>query len=127
MQLADTPRMAANRAYVERFDITESEPGILATVSVHQSITASALSRMPRIDRGWVGRTIGDLQHRKPIVREPHGNDDRGQMVSPTKDGKTRLDRPGLTVFVVKTVAGKYANFVDMVRAVLPYFPRRIR
>lgn len=93
MQVADTILRAAGQVYRSRYDISITDLRILATIGAHSPLAANDVSRLTRIDKAWVSRSLAALVERKLVSRQNHADDSRIILLSLTPKGRALVRR----------------------------------
>ncbi len=65
---------------------------VFATIVRRESVTLSALADVLMMDKGQVSRTIRELEELGLVDRAPDPNDGRSSLLSPTAEGRARLE-----------------------------------
>lgn len=87
-RLADTLNRAAVDAYGRRFGLSLTEWRTLAILRRHQPSTAQEISRRSRIDKGWISRSVANLERRGLLQRTRSEADSRSLLLSLTGEGE---------------------------------------
>lgn len=87
-RLSDTLTRAASIAYGRDYGLNLAAWRTLAILNQHEPTTAQDISRRSRIDKGWISRSVAQLESRGLIVRVPNENDNRSVLLSLTEAGR---------------------------------------
>lgn len=92
-RIADTIVRAASQIYRSRYDLSITDLRILATIGAHSPLAANDVSRLTRIDKAWVSRSLASLAERGLVVREAHAEDSRIILLALTPKGRALVRR----------------------------------
>jgi DNA-binding MarR family transcriptional regulator len=87
IHLADTISRAATLVYEKRFGLNNSELRAMIALRDLQPLTIADLSRVGRIDKAWVSRSVANLLDRGLVSREAHPTDQRMALIRLTPAG----------------------------------------
>jgi DNA-binding MarR family transcriptional regulator len=87
IHLADTISRAATLVYEKQFGLNNSELRAMIALRDLQPLTIADLSRVGRIDKAWVSRSVANLLERGLVSREAHPTDQRMALVRLTPAG----------------------------------------
>lgn len=87
-RLADTLNRAASLAYGRRYDLTLTAWRTLAILSGREPTTAKEIAQRSRVDKGWISRSLAELERRGLIERAPNGEDNRSVSLRLTDQGR---------------------------------------
>lgn len=87
IHLADTISRAATLVYEKRFGLNNSELRAMIALRDRQPLTIAELSRVGRIDKAWVSRSVASLLDRGLVSREAHPTDQRMALIRLTASG----------------------------------------
>jgi DNA-binding MarR family transcriptional regulator len=87
IHLADTISRAATLVYENQFGLNNSELRAMIALRDLQPLTIADLSRVGRIDKAWVSRSVANLLDRGLVSREPHPTDQRMAQIRLTPAG----------------------------------------
>jgi DNA-binding MarR family transcriptional regulator len=87
IHLADTISRAATLVYEKRFGLNNSELRAMIALRDLQPLTIADLSRVGRIDKAWVSRSVASLLDRGLVSREAHPTDQRMALIRLTPAG----------------------------------------
>ena len=87
IHLADTISRAATLVYKKQFGLNNSELRAMIALSDIQPLTIADLSRVDRIDKAWVSRSVASLLDRGLVSREAHPTDQRMALIRLTPAG----------------------------------------
>ena len=87
IHLADTISRAATLVYEKRFGLNNSELRAMIALRDRQPLTIAELSRVGRIDKAWVSRSVASLLDRGLVSREAHPTDHRMALIRLTAAG----------------------------------------
>jgi DNA-binding MarR family transcriptional regulator len=87
IHLADTISRAATLVYEKRFGLNNSELRAMIALRDRQPLTIAELSRVGRIDKAWVSRSVASLLDRGLVSREAHPTDQRMALIRLTAAG----------------------------------------
>ena len=96
IHLADTISRAAALVYEKQFGLNNSELRAMIALRDLQPLTIADLSRVGRIDKAWVSRSVAELLDRGLVSREAHPTDQRMALIrlTPAGLGLTRAFEP---------------------------------
>src|SRR5690606_7835632 len=83
-RIVDTIVRAASQIYRSRYNVSITDLRILATIGAHSPLAANGISRLTRIDKAWVSRSLASLAERGLVVRTAHTEDSRIILLSLT-------------------------------------------
>lgn len=89
MKLTDTILRASSQIYRARYDVSITDLRILATIGAHSPLTANSLSRLTRIDKAWISRSLVSLAERGLVLREAYAEDSRSILLTLTPKGRS--------------------------------------
>jgi DNA-binding MarR family transcriptional regulator len=92
-RVADTIVRAASQIYRSRYGLSITDLRILATIGAHSPLAANDVSRLTRIDKAWVSRSLASLAERGLVVREAHAEDSRIILLALTPKGRALVRR----------------------------------
>lgn len=92
-RIVDTIVRAASQVYRSRYNVSITDLRILATIGAHSPLAANGISRLTRIDKAWVSRSLASLAERGLVVREAHAEDSRIILLSLTSKGRALVRR----------------------------------
>jgi DNA-binding MarR family transcriptional regulator len=92
-RVADTIVRAASQVYRSRYDLSITDLRILATIGAHSPLTANEVSRLTRIDKAWVSRSLASMAERGLVVRGGHAEDSRIILLALTPKGRALVRR----------------------------------
>jgi DNA-binding MarR family transcriptional regulator len=92
-RVADTIVRAASQIYRSRYDLSITDLRILATIGAHSPLAANDVSRLTRIDKAWVSRSLASLAERGLVVRAAHAEDSRIILLALTPKGRALVRR----------------------------------
>lgn len=92
-RIVDTIVRAASQIYRSRYNVSITDLRILATIGAHSPLAANGISRLTRIDKAWVSRSLASLAERGLVVREAHTEDSRITLLSLTSKGRALVRR----------------------------------
>jgi DNA-binding MarR family transcriptional regulator len=87
IHLADTISRAATLVYEKQFGLNNSELRAMIALRDLQPLTVAELSRVGRIDKAWVSRSVASLLDRGLVSREAHPTDQRMALIRLTPAG----------------------------------------
>jgi DNA-binding MarR family transcriptional regulator len=87
IHLADTISRAATLVYEKQFGLNNSELRAMIALRDMQPLTIADLSRVGRIDKAWVSRSVASLVDRGLVSREAHPTDQRMALIRLTPAG----------------------------------------
>jgi DNA-binding MarR family transcriptional regulator len=87
IHLADTISRAATLVYEKQFGLNNSELRAMIALRDLQPLTIADLSRVGRIDKAWVSRSVASLLDRGLVSREAHPTDQRMALIRLTPAG----------------------------------------
>ncbi|MGV3634209.1 MAG: MarR family winged helix-turn-helix transcriptional regulator [Pseudorhodoplanes sp.] len=87
IHLADTISRAATLVYEKQFGLNNSELRAMIALRDLQPLTIAELSRVGRIDKAWVSRSVASLLDRGLVSREAHPTDQRMALIRLTQTG----------------------------------------
>lgn len=87
IHLADTISRAATLVYEKQFGLNNSELRAMIALRDLQPLTIAELSRVGRIDKAWVSRSVASLLDRGLVSREAHPTDQRMALIRLTPAG----------------------------------------
>jgi len=87
IHLADTISRAATLVYEKQFGLNNSELRAMIALRDMQPLTIADLSRVGRIDKAWVSRSVASLLDRGLVSREAHPSDQRMALIRLTPAG----------------------------------------
>lgn len=87
IHLADTISRAATLVYEKQFGLNNSELRAMIALRDLQPLTIAELSRVGRIDKAWVSRSVASLLDRGLVSREAHPTDHRMALIRLTPAG----------------------------------------
>lgn len=87
IHLADTISRAAALVYEKQFGLNISELRAMIALRDLQPLTIADLSRVGRIDKAWVSRSVAALLDRGLVSREAHPTDQRMALIRLTPAG----------------------------------------
>lgn len=65
---------------------------VFTTIARRESVTQTALAEQLQLDKGQLSRTVRDLEALGLIERHPDPHDGRSSLLSPTAEGRARLE-----------------------------------
>ena len=92
-RVADSLAAGTLRSYLRKHELTIAEWRVLMIVARFGHLTANEVSRGATMDKGWVSRAVAGLLKRKLLKKTADENDQRKQILSPTREGKALYDR----------------------------------
>ncbi|MDT3683715.1 MAG: MarR family winged helix-turn-helix transcriptional regulator [Pseudorhodoplanes sp.] len=92
-RIVDTIVRAASQVYRSRYNISITDLRILATIGAHSPLSANGVSRLTRIDKAWVSRSLASLAERGLVVRKVHEEDSRIILLALTPKGRALVRR----------------------------------
>jgi DNA-binding MarR family transcriptional regulator len=87
IHLADTISRAATLVYEKQFGLNNSELRAMIALRDLQPLTIAELSRVGRIDKAWVSRSVASLLDSGLVSREAHPTDQRMALIRLTPAG----------------------------------------
>ncbi len=87
IRLADRVSRGASLVYETRFGISNVELRVLVVLNEDQPLSVNELARRAYTDKGWISRSVRDLEARGLTKRDGHPSDSRVSLVSLTEQG----------------------------------------
>lgn len=91
VRLAEMVARVARRTFEPRFGLRNTDLRILNVLSARDAMPISELARVTQVDKGWISRSLAELEHKGLVRRFAVARDRRVLMVGLTDDGAQLL------------------------------------
>ena len=91
VRLAELMARTARRTFEPRFGLRNTDLRILNVLSARDAVPVSELARVTQVGKGWISRSLGELETKRLVRRFAVARDRRVLMVGLTDEGAQLL------------------------------------
>jgi DNA-binding MarR family transcriptional regulator len=124
IRAADQAATQAKERVLRDYGLTPAQHGVLAILSDHDAVTSAELARLGGVTPQTMNSTVGRLEARGLVVRNPHAVHRTLIEISLTAPGRALFQRADVaaeeldTVFTSRLSPGERATLIDLLTRV---------